>query len=389
MQIDSNPLAQPFTIKNIKIKNRIAKSATQENMTDDKGIIKQSYYDFYEKLSEGGVGLIITGHMYINKDRHILGMASADSDEQIPHLQKVTSAVHKNGSVIFAQLNYARPNFLPGKKSLVNSLSINEITDIVEDFGRSATLVKKAGFDGIQIHGAHGYVISQFLSKINRRRDEYGGSLKNRQRFCLEVYRKIREKVGEEFPVIIKLDSYLRSFETIPPLRIAIKLKEALDTAKKFEEAGIDAIEVSFFQASRGAIPLKESITCQLKERGNVKKAAAVGILLTPIDLILNRNFWFKPNYNIEHIKIFKKNLKIPVLAGSCFRDPDYMKRVIENGESDMICMARPLICEPDFPSRILNGSKDVSACINCNLCGIFLIPNGKQLKCCFGKTSA
>jgi len=383
MQIDNDPLAQSFMINNIKIKNRIVKSATQENMADNKGIIKQSYYDFYEKLSAGGVGLIITGHMYINQNSRIFGMAGANSDEQIPHLRRVTNAAHKNDSVIFAQLNYARPNVFLSKKSLVNSLSHNEIASIVEDFGRSAVLVKKAGFDGVQIHGAHGYVISQFLSKINRRGDEYGGSLKNRQRFCLEVYNRIRKKVGADFPVTIKLDSYSRSFKTMPPLKITIKLKEALDTAKKLEGAGIDAIEVSCFQAARGAIPYKKSITYSLKKSGKVKKAAAVGILFTPIDLILNRNFWFKPNHNIEHIKLFKKSLKTLILAGSCFRDPNYMRQIIQKREADMICLARPLICEPNFPNKILRGDTNKSKCINCNLCGIFVIPSGEPLKCC------
>jgi 2,4-dienoyl-CoA reductase-like NADH-dependent reductase (Old Yellow Enzyme family) len=132
-------------------------------------------------------------------------------------------------------------------------------------------------------------------------------------------------------------------------------------------------------------MPYKLSITSSLKANNQTKLAILAGFLLTPPDLILNQTIWFQPHHNIKYIKLFKQNLNIPVLAGSCFRNPKYMKKVIKNHEADMICMARPLIHNPYFPNEILGGSNDPSKCINCNLC-LFLLPSGKPLKCYYGK---
>jgi len=386
--IDEDPLFKPITINNVEIRNRLVKAATQENMADDNGIINDQYCEFYKKLSIGGVGLIITGHMYVNTKGRYLRMAGIDSDAQIPNLKKVVEIVHKNGSKIFAQLNYASFK-LHSRNWLPNLLNQDEIEEIIEDFGKSAERIKKAGFDGIQIHAAHNYIIAQFLSKgINRRRDRYGGSLENRQQFCVEVYESIREKVGKSFPIIIKLDSYSRSLATFPPLLKTIKIEESLDTAKKLEKKGIDAVEISCFNAARGAVPYRERIVAHLKNKGKKDKANIVNFFLRPIDLVFKNKLWFKAHHNIEHIKRFKKILSIPVIAGSCFRDPNYMRQVIKNNEADMISLARPLICEPNFPNRILNGDNSPSKCLNCNICSLVLLPMGQPLKCCHGRLS-
>jgi len=395
----NNPLAQPIKINGLQIKNRLVKSATQENMVDKKGIITQDYIDYYNVLSAGGVGLIITGHFYVNiHGRNNIGMAGADLDEQIPKLRQMTDIVHKNNTAIFAQLNHAglkavpengidKRVLAPSKSLWASAMTLEEIHETVENFGQAAARIKKARFDGIEIHAAHSYLIGQFLSKrMNRRKDKYGGSLSNRQRFCLEVYDSIRENVGKDFPVIIKLDSYSRSYASTPPLIKLITPKEALDTAKKLEDAGIDAIEVSCgLNATKGAMPYKLSITSSLRANGQNKTAYIAGFLLTPFDLVLNQTIWFQPHHNMKYIKLFKQKLNIPVLAGSCFRDPNYMKQVIKNQEADMICFARPLVYNPNFPNEILEGSDKQSGCINCNLC-LFLLPSGKPLKCYFGK---
>ncbi len=392
---DKDPLATKFQINSITLKNRLVKSATKESMVDEKGIIKQNYFDYYEKLSSGGIALIITGHMHVNEEGwDYKGMASADNDDQIPLLKKVADIVHNNGAAIFAQLNHAgfkvisgkrkdRGIVAPSKTKKAKKLSLSEIEKIIDDFGKSALRVKKGGFDGIQLHGAHAYLISQFLSKrLNRRNDKYGGSLKNRQRFLLEVYNCIRERVGDSFPITIKLDSYLYSYASIPPFIPLININESLDTAKQLEEVGIDAIEVSCgFNANRGALPIKDSVKAVYIYEEKPFQAAVLSHLLTPIDLIINHNNWFKAHHNINHIALFKKQLNVPILAGSCFRSPGYMRYVIESNKADMICMARPLIHDPYFPNKILSGSNEQSGCINCNLC-LTLLPLGNPLRC-------
>jgi len=397
---DPNPLAQPLKINKVTIKNRLAKSATQENMADEHGIVTPAYQECYERLATGGIGLIITGHMYVNYNgRSNKGMAGIDSDKHIPGLKKVATAVHTHNATIFAQLNHTGMKAFfergelkdirgPSKVFHYQALTLEQIEDIIQDFACAAQRVKTAGFDGIQLHGAHQYLIAQFLSKrSNKRRDRYGGSLQNRQRFVLDIIERIREKVGPDFPVTIKLDSHSRSYASIPPLLVSlITIKESLQTAKKLEEASVDAIEVSCgFAATKGAVSYKLSVEAMFLANEEVRKAKIAGWLTTPVDWVFNQTFWFQPHHNLKNIQRFKETVNIPILAGSCFRDPLVMQHVIAQNQADMICMARPLIYNPDFPNQILSNDPTPSHCLNCNLC-LLLLPSGKKVKCYHGK---
>ena len=382
------------------IKNRLAKSATQENLADEQGIITPEYQEYYERLARGGVGLITTGHMYVSiNGRSNKGMAGIDTDDNIPALQNVAQAVHNHKATIFAQLNHTGVKAFfergelkdirgPSKMFRYKALTNEQIEEIIKDFALAAHRVKKAGFDGIQLHGAHQYLIAQFLSKrSNKRRDRYGGSLENRQRFVIEIIERIREKVGTQFPVTIKLDSHSRSYASMPPLLVSlITIKESLHTAKRLEEVGVDAIEVSCgFAATKGAVSYKLSVESLFNANDEPGKARMAGWLMTPVDWVFNQTIWFQPHHNLKNIQRFKETVDIPILAGSCFRDPCVMQQVIKQKQADMICMARPLICDPDFPQEILNNNPKESACLNCNLC-LLLLPSGKKVKCYHGK---
>jgi 2,4-dienoyl-CoA reductase-like NADH-dependent reductase (Old Yellow Enzyme family) len=300
---------------------------------------------------------------------------------------------------VFAQLNHTGLKAFyekgvkkdiggPSKVVWTPSLTMEHIDQIIDDFASSALRVKQAGFDGIELHGAHQYLIAQFLSKrSNKRRDRYGGSLLNRQQFVVDVVERIRENVGPDFPVTIKLDSHSRSYASVPPLLISlITINEALNTAKRLEDIGIDAIEVSCgFFATRGAISYKLSLQSFYLANDDVLKAHLAGYLFTPIDWVFNHPIWFRPHHNLNNIKKFKETVDIPILAGSCFRDPSIMSDVIKHKQADMICMARPLIYNPEFPNQILGGSQKQSQCLNCNLCLVGL-PSGKPMKCYYGK---
>jgi 2,4-dienoyl-CoA reductase-like NADH-dependent reductase (Old Yellow Enzyme family) len=398
MTID--PLAQPLKINGVTIKNRLGKSATQENLANEHGVVTKEYIDQYTRISEGGVGLIITGHHYINiNGRSSKGMTGADNDIQIPQLKKMTDAVHKNKTTVFAQLNHTGLKAFyekhvkkdirgPSKVVWTPALTLDHIEHIIGDFGTSALRMKQAGFDGIELHGAHQYLIAQFLSKrSNKRRDRYGGSLKNRQQFVIDVVERIRNKVGNTFPVTIKLDSHSRSYASVPPLIVPlISIDEALDTARRLEDIGVDAIEVSCgFAATKGAVSYKLSLQSFFLANNDILKARVAGCLFTPVDWIFNHTLWFRPHHNLKNIQRFKETVDIPIFAGSCFRDPTTMRTVIQNKQADMICMARPLVYNPDFPKQVLSGSQQPSKCLNCNLCLVGL-PSGKAMKCYYGK---
>ncbi|MEM0466345.1 MAG: NADH:flavin oxidoreductase [Candidatus Thermoplasmatota archaeon] len=399
IQYVDNPLQQPIYIGSLCIPNRLVRSATHENMADAGGIVTPEYQKLYEKLSQGGTGLLITGHFYVDKHgRTIQGMAGADDDQQIPPLRSVTEYVHQQKKCIIAQLNHAglkaspeigfqKRIVAPSKTYKAHALTSAEIDSIVEAFGKSARRLYSAGFDGIQLHAAHTFLIAQFLSKrINHRRDGYGGSLRNRQRFLLEVFSCVRNHLPASVPIIVKLDTRAASYASIPPLIPLISFSEALDTAKQLERQGCDALELSCgFFATRGAISYKTSFYAYYMRQQKPFHAKASAALLTPVDLIMNHTQWFKPHHNLKHISIFKQQVSIPILAGSCFRDPSVMKQVINNKQADMICFSRPLIHNPRFSQDILQGSTQSSGCLNCNLC-LSMLPSGRPLRCYYGK---
>ena len=249
-------LFKPGTIGQMEIKNRFVRSATAEFLTTDDGRVTDKYLRAYRQLARGGVGLIITGNLYVNT----VGQAVPRSivlhqDEIVDDLRKVVKTVHEHGAKIVAQINHAgrqcsrdfitqkpiAPSAVRDMMSLVKPrrMSLNEIEDTITAYGDAARRVKEAGFDGVQILGAHGYLINQFLScHTNRRKDEWGGSLENRMRFLIRVYELVRETVGPDYPVLIKING-----EDCFPNGVTID--QSLAVCEKLEELGIDAIEVS------------------------------------------------------------------------------------------------------------------------------------------------
>ncbi len=200
-------LFEPFRIASMEIRNRFIRSATTSYWSDDQGVVRPEIISLYRNLARGGVGLIVKGHLYVaDSGKAHVGMAGISSDVHIPKLRELTDAVHENDGKIVAQLNHAGynsivdragPSEYDGGGWNARALSMDEIGAIVEAFGEAADRAMDAGFDGVQIHGAHGYLISQFLSGLaNRRDDEYGGSLENRMRLLEEVYDGMRDRVG-------------------------------------------------------------------------------------------------------------------------------------------------------------------------------------------------
>jgi 2,4-dienoyl-CoA reductase-like NADH-dependent reductase (Old Yellow Enzyme family) len=259
-------------LKDLKLANRFIRSATWEGLADENGGCNFELVDRMVELARGRVGLIITGHTYV----HPAGQATpyqlgVDKDERIDGLSEMTEAVHREGGRIMMQLAHSglkaepqltntRPVGPSTAEGLLDSpgkeMTTDDIQQVVASFSQAAQRAKAAGFDGVQIHAAHGYLLSQFLSPaINQRTDEYGGSVENRARIVLEVLRNIRQVVGRNFPILIKINS--EDF-----LENGLSLTDFLQVAVMLGETGIDAIEVSggtFFPGRR--IPSRKEIT--------------------------------------------------------------------------------------------------------------------------------
>jgi 2,4-dienoyl-CoA reductase-like NADH-dependent reductase (Old Yellow Enzyme family) len=344
-------LFEPFNLAGIKLKNRIVRSATYEKRADEDGFVTDSLIEFYRILTEGGSGLIITGNALVHPSgRTITQMLCIHSDIYINGLARLTEAVHELGGVIFLQLVHGGRQSLPillggemplapsavydpSTKVMPRQMTDSEIWEMIDAFADASRRARLAGFDGVQIHGAHGYLISEFLSPhTNRREDYWGGDEERRFHFLEEVYKAMRGEVGDDFPLIIKMNAD-------DMLDAGLKPQEALRIARRLEALGIDAIEVSGGMYESG------------------KKTARPDII--------------KPEdeaYFRDSSRLFKSFLNIPVILVGGIRSRSIMEDILQKGDADLVSLSRPLIREPDLPERMRMG-KERADCISCNGC--------------------
>jgi 2,4-dienoyl-CoA reductase-like NADH-dependent reductase (Old Yellow Enzyme family) len=364
--VDTLALLSPGSIGAIQTRNRIVRSATSESMADDRGFITDDYRQLHLRLARNGVGLIFTGHCSVHPSgRYIRGMTELSSDEHVPLLREFTADIHAEGARIFAELNHAGsqsrvPDLTPLAPSVVpnpqfhrtpREASEAEIGEIVAAFGAAAARVRDAGFDGVHVHAGHGYLISEFLSPVsNLRNDRWGGSLENRQRFGLEVFRAMRRAVGEDFPITWKLG--LRDY--VPG---GLTLTEGLATAEAFDREGVDALEGSAGLMS----PAAESAVqyAGVTRRRAVEDKLLHRVLATP-----------RPDaYFYDWAQMLRGRVGCKVILVGGLRTVEVMERAIADGVADFVSLARPLIREPDLVRQIEQGRRGRFACTSCNIC--------------------
>ena len=295
-------------------------------------------------LAKGGVGLIITGHAYVQQ----VGQAGpwqlgVYKDDLLPNLQKMTEAVHAHEGKIIMQLAHAgtiaverltgmAPRAVSEYEGLAETprdeLSIDDIQELADDFGKAAKRAQNAGFDGVQIHAAHGYLLSQFLSPtFNRREDAYGGSLANRSRVLLEVLQNIRLQVGKDYPVLVKINCEDCTED-------GLTLDDSVQVGRMLVDNGIDAIELSSGKAARMGIHSQE-----------------------------------KEAYHQDQARRYKAELDIPLILVGGLRSFEKSEQIVNEGVADYISMCRPLIREPGLVNRWKNGDLSKAACLSDNQC--------------------
>jgi len=344
-------LFESTNISELKTKNRFVRSATYEAMAGLDGKVKDQLENYMTELAIGEVGLIITGHTHIALE----GQAGPrqmgiHADEMIDGLTKLTTTVHKNGGLIAAQLAHAGKNgigkdmYAPLGPSEVlvdgikkaSAMTVDDIERTVKTFGEAAQRAVKSGFDAIQIHAAHGYLLSQFLSPYyNHRDDEYGGSLKNRAKFLVKVYDEIRQRVGKSFPILIKINS--EDF-----LEGGISTKDVIMVCHMLEDRGLDAVEMSGGTFESGKLIPSRAGTSKSKDREVYYRKAA---------------------------KAFKKEINIPLILVGGFLSFHSAQEVVTSGTADYVALSRPLIREPQLVKRWAGGDREKATCISCNKC--------------------
>jgi 2,4-dienoyl-CoA reductase-like NADH-dependent reductase (Old Yellow Enzyme family) len=344
-------LFERSVINGMELSNRFVRSATWEGMAAEDGSATPKLIETLVALAKGGVGLIITSHAYVLPEGQAgpwqLGIYK---DELVDGLQKLTSAVHEAGGKIVLQFShsgkFASPQ-LTGRSPLVVSdfdglskspreeMTTDYIRKLVAAFGEAARRAKAAGFDGVQIHSAHGYLLSQFLSPaFNRREDEYGGGIENRARIHLEIYRSVRKAVGGEFPVLIKLNC--RDFA-----ENGLTLEDSLQVGRMLAEAGLDAVELSGGLLTGGKLsPSRMGIKSEEQEA-----------------------------YFREDAQAFKNEVNIPLILVGGMRSFEVAERLVADGVADYISMSRPFIREPALINRWKAGDRGRALCVSDNLC--------------------
>jgi len=380
-------------IGDLEIRNRFVRSATFESMAALNGEVTDQLMKTYSTLAKGGTGLIISGHMYVRgSGRAERNQTGIHSDDMVPGLKRMAQAVHEHDGKIVFQLSHAGPqttkrvcgrtpmgpsswrrdpvNFVKPKE-----MSEEDIHDLIGAFGNAAKRAADAGADGVQIHGAHGFLVNQFLSPFfNRREDAWGGSDENRFRFLEELVLEIKKSAPEGTPVLIKLNTD----DHTPQPGITPEL--ASYYARRLIEMGIDAVEISsgtatysFMNSCRGDVPVRELL-------------GGVPIWMRPIGRIMLKKFEGKydleEGYHLQAAKVIRPALgSVPLILVGGMRRVTHMDEVLDTGYADFISMSRPFIREPYLVKRIKEGKSDRAGCVSCNKC-FATITKGVPLRC-------
>jgi len=346
-------------IGSMEIRNRFMRSATTSYYSDDRGFVRDENINLYRGLAEGGGGLIVKGHLYVmDTGRAHEGMAGISHDYHVPRLKELTDAVHEHGGKIVTQLNHggyhsisnqAGPSYYRGESWSARALSEDDLHEVVEAFGDAAERSLEAGFDGVQIHGAHGYLISQFLSKAaNKREDDYGGSMENRMRLLVEVYEEIRSRIGNDVPVLLKLNS-----DDFSPDGFTVE--ESAEVAQAICKRGLDAVEIS-----GGGFGRKDDLYERARsDDPEVAEAIFAG----------------------HAVKIREATKPTTMALVNGIRSLSCMQALLDKGLADLISMSRPFVREPDIIRKLEKGQTEVT-CTSCGDCSGRDVFGKEMLRC-------
>ena len=318
---------EPLKLNNLTLKNRLLRSATWEGIALDDGSINEKIYSIYEEVSKGGIGGIITGFTSVaSNDHYFEGMMRLSDDKLIPQYKKLTDIAHKENCPIISQL--ALGAYYEDEIEITpDHMTIEDIKKVIVLFIKAAERAKKANFDGVQIHAAHFFFLSRFISPlINHRKDNYGGSTQNRIRILIEILKGIKEKnLGLHISLKINSSDFNEG---------GIDEEECLEICKIMAKEGIDSIEISGNGTSRPRI------------KPHVNEA-----------------------YFLKCAEKVAENVNIPIAIVGGIRSKKTMQNILDNTKIEIISLSRPIICQPDFPKRLESGDIEDSKCVSCNGC--------------------
>ncbi|MEI8032312.1 MAG: NADH:flavin oxidoreductase [Chlorobiaceae bacterium] len=393
-------LFQPVILAGMTLHNRLIRSATHESLADGSGAPGAAHEKLYTAIAEGGAGAIITGYAGVQQDgkSSLENMLMINSDDLIAPYRKLTDAVHRHGTPIILQIAHcgrqtrsavtgmATVAPSPLKDFIFNEerphqLSEREIEAIITSFVAAAGRARRAGFDGVQLHLAHGYLLAEFLSSYtNRRRDRWGGSTENKFRIVSEILRRIREAEGD-YPVLVKMNGFDHR-------KGGMRAPEAVEIARLLEASGCSAIEVSSGTVEEGlsimrgpVFPSEALLESNFRFKmlpSPLKKALAPLLRLA----MPSPKPWRA--YNLDAAKAIRAAVSIPVIAVGGLHSLEAITGALESGAADFVSMSRPFVIEPNIVRKLQEGRQTASCCIECNYCAI-MIEDG-PLRCWRGR---
>jgi len=399
MTQEATKLFQPAQLGPLKLRNRLVRSATFEAMADDNGGPSKALFDLYRRLARGGVGLIITGYAYVSPDGRnpYTGMLAIDRDELVPRYRELVDHVHEHGAKLAVQIAHcgrqttaAALGEQPMGPSAVRDGSVQCTPRIMDEddiaraagaFGQAARRCREAGVDAVQLHGAHGYLINQFLCPhTNRRTDRWGGSVDNRMRFVRHVYRHCREQVGDDYPLLIKISAY-------DQMRRGLRVDEGVEMARQMAELGFDGIEVSCGIAEdgmstvRGDVPIEAFLDAWEMYR---RKNWLYRFIMRLFGRLIVRPPPLTQAFNRASAQAIKAQTDVPILLVGGLTELSAMHDVIDSGDADFVSLCRALIADARFPRKLQSGRHTESICVHCNLCLVYMAV--APLRCYHGK---
>lgn len=377
----THSILEPYRLGSLSLRNRIIKTATYEGMILD-GMPTEVLRRHHEELARGGVGMTTVAYCAVSPEGRTFSNQMVMRGETVAPLRVITDAVHREGAAAMLQLGhcggFSKNEELGSKGPLGPSRRFNaygvfkgmplsremseaDIERTTEDFVSASRAAFEAGFDAIEIHLGHGYLLSQFLSpKINRRRDSYGGSLENRMRFPIEVVRRVRAALGADAPIFVKmnLDDGITDGNHV---------EEAVEIAKALENAGASALVLSGGLVShsalylmRGERPLRQMIEVETNPFQKVALALFGPIFVPKVA--------FEPLFFLSMAKQVRAAVSMPIVYLGGATKLDELESLREQG-FDMVAMGRALIRDPAFVSRLASGEVKESDCVPCNIC--------------------
>lgn len=364
--LNSSPVFTPISIGNIKLKNRLVVAPMVTVYCDQDGMATERFIAYHETKARGGWGMIIVEDYAVDPSGRGFWTPGLWKDEQIESHAQLTERIHNAGSKIIAQIYHSgrqTTSAVIGEQPVSASslpcpilgqipreLTVPEIKKIISQFGDTALRAKKAGFDGVEVHGAHGYLIAQFMSKYsNKRSDEYGGSLEHRMRFPLEIVKDIREKCGPDFMIAFRISGD----DKVPGGRT---IEETKTIAIKLEKQGVDLMHIS---------------------AGTYESTWAI---IPPMNI--------NPGWIVDHAEEVKKVVNIPVMTVGRINDPYLAESILLSEKADLIAMGRASLADPELPNKFANGQyEDIRHCIGCQQGCLEILFKNEPIRCLVNPT--